>query len=74
MAIWPKNNIRWEAETHMWFAPVGRVALRCHGQQHQCRQYLGVFAKHFGVEADPVVGDKHASLVEDVLLQSTGVT
>lgn len=37
-------------------------------------QYLGVFAKHLGVEADPVVGDKHASLVQDVLLQSTGVT
>lgn len=36
--------------------------------------HLGVFAKHFGVEADPVVGDEHASLVEDVLLQSAGVT
>lgn len=36
--------------------------------------YLCVFAEHFGVEADPVVGDKHATLVEDVFLQSTGVT
>lgn len=36
--------------------------------------YLCVFAKHFGVEADPVVRDKHATLVEDVFLQSAGVT
>lgn len=37
-------------------------------------RYLCVFAKHFGVEADPVVRDKHPSLVQDVFLQSTGVT
>lgn len=32
------------------------------------RRDLSVFAEHFGVEADPVVGDEHPSLVEDVLL------
>lgn len=36
--------------------------------------YLCVFAKYFGVETDPVVGDKHSALVEDVFLQGTGVT
>lgn len=37
-------------------------------------QYLCVFAKHLGVEADPVVRYEHSSLVEDVFLQSAGVT
>lgn len=34
---------------------------------------LGVFAEDFGVEADPVVGDKHLALVQDVSLQRTRV-
>lgn len=34
---------------------------------------LGVFAEDFGVEADPVVGDKHLALVQDVSLQSARV-
>lgn len=34
---------------------------------------LGVFAKDFGVEADPVVGHKHLALIQDVSLQSTRV-
>jgi len=37
-------------------------------------RYLCVFSKHLGVEADPVVRDEHPALVEDVFLQSTGVT
>lgn len=73
MAIWPKNNIRWEAETHVVCTSRARRPVQQH-QYHQYHQYLGVFAKHFGVEADPVVGYKQASLVEDVFLQSTGVT
>lgn len=36
--------------------------------------YLCVFAEYFGVETDPVVRDKHSTLVEDVFLQGTGVT
>lgn len=30
--------------------------------------YLGVFAKYFGVKADPVIWDKQSALVEDVFL------
>lgn len=34
---------------------------------------LGVFAEDFGVEADPVVGDEHLALVQDVSLQGARV-
>lgn len=37
------------------------------------RENLGVFAEDFGVEADPVVGDEHLALVQDVPLQGARV-
>lgn len=35
--------------------------------------HLGISAEDFGVETDPVVGDEHFSLVQDVSLQGAGV-
>lgn len=37
------------------------------------RPHLGVPAEDFGVETDPVVRDKHLTLIQNVSLQSTRV-
>lgn len=36
--------------------------------------YLDIFAKDFGVEADPVLRDEHFALIQHVSLQGAGIT